>query len=159
VSRRLGHRTDRDAESGVSAIEFVLYTPLLFLLLIGTVQFGMFFFARHVAIAAAQEADRTARAEAADPGAYNWEADATATGNQWIKTLAPNLLTGSQVCPYQTVGRQWTVSVVVTGKVPEVAWGLSMSVKETSTGVVEQFISAAGVGISPPVGPGVGQCP
>ena len=142
-----GLRDRRDAgrgnhgESGVSAIEFVLLTPLLFFLLFATVQFALYFFARHVAIAAAQEGDRVARAEAGHPG-QDWSGDAKAKANTWINQLAPNLLSGSAVTTSKTgqSGQQgWTVSVVVTATVPSL-WG-SFSVTETSTGPVEQFIS------------------
>jgi Flp pilus assembly protein TadG len=155
--RRLGRRTDRDAESGVSAIEFVLWTPVLFFLLFATVQFGMYFFARHVAIAAAQEADRVARAEA-NNSQFDWVADARTKGDAWINTLAPSLLTGSSVAPCQTVGPPWTVSVRVTATVPAIFPGMKMSVSETSTGVVEQFISATGAGSTPPTGAGDPAC-
>jgi Flp pilus assembly protein TadG len=134
-------RRDADRESGVSAIEFVLLTPLLFFLLFATVQFALYFFARHVAIAAAQEGDRVARAEAAHPG-MDWSGDATKKANGWINQLAPNLLSGAVVrIPPSTgqIGQQgWTVSVVVTATVPSL-WG-NLSVTETSTGPVEQFI-------------------
>jgi Flp pilus assembly protein TadG len=156
VIRRPGRRGDRDAESGVSAIEFVLYTPLLFLMLFATVQFGMYFFARHVAIAAAQESDRVARAEA-DQSQFNWSADAQTKGSAWIDTLAPSLLTGSSVVPCQTFGPPWTVTVRVTATVPAIVPGMSMKVTESSTGVVEQYIAANGAG-GAPAGTGGPRC-
>jgi Flp pilus assembly protein TadG len=146
VRTQRGWRNRRDAgrehhgESGVSAIEFVLLTPLLFFLLFATVQFALYFFARHVAIAAAQEGDRVARAEAAHPG-LRWSDDARAKSNTWINQLAPNLLNGAVVNTSSTgqSGQQgWTVSVMVTATVPSL-WG-NLSVTETSTGPVEQFI-------------------
>src|SRR5579863_6914963 len=94
--RHGGVRRRRDAgrenrESGVSAIEFVFLTPILFFLIFATVQFAIFFFARHAAIAAAQEGARVARAEAAsNPTA--WRGDATGTASTWINQLAPSLL-------------------------------------------------------------------
>lgn len=148
MNLRPGRNGDRDAESGVSAIEFVLYTPILFLLLFGTVQFGMYFFARHVAIAAAQEADRVARAEAAQPDS-GWVQLTEQKGSGWINTLAPSLLTGSTVTPCQTFGPPWTVTVRVTATVPAIFPGMSMKVTESSTGVVEQYIAAGGAGGAP----------
>lgn len=150
-----GVRRRRDAvranrESGVSAIEFVFLTPVLFLLIFATVQFAMFFFARHVAIAAAQEGARVARAEAGNP-AENWSADAKTKAVDWINQLAPSLLddncnndpttacvgTGSAGAPGAD---GWTVSVTVTANVPSLIPGVHMTVTETSTGPVEQFI-------------------
>jgi hypothetical protein len=139
-------RRGADPESGVSAIEFVLLTPLLFFLLFATVQFAMFFFARHVAIAAAQEGDRVARAEAAHPG-MDWSGDAKAKASGWIIQLAPNLLDGSAVSTSTagTRGREgWTVTVRVTATVPSLFPWASLHVTETSTGPVEQFIQDRG---------------
>jgi Flp pilus assembly protein TadG len=149
IQRGRRDRRDVDRESGVSAIEFVMLTPLLFFLIFATVQFALYFFARHVAIAAAQEADRVARAEAAHPG-MDWSGDATKSADLWIARLGPNLLIGDCnngrpcVNPTQSVGnvgqQGWTVSVQVIAKVPSLIPGMSMSVNVTSTGPVEQFI-------------------
>ncbi len=129
-------------ESGVSAIEFVLLTPLLFFLLFATVQFALYFFARHVAIAAAQEGDRVARAEAGIPG-RDWSGDAKSSASAWITQLAPNLLDGSGVTT-DSAGNSgqegWTVSVRVTATVPSLFPWATLTVSETSTGPVEQFI-------------------
>ncbi len=146
------HRRDADRESGVSAIEFVFLTPVLFFLIFATVQFAMFFFARHVAIAAAQEGARVARAERANP-AENWRDDATTKSIAWINQLAPSLLDDNcnDNAPNVTAcintndsgprgADGWTVSVTVTAKVPSLIPGVNLSVTETSAGPVEQFI-------------------
>src|SRR5258708_6198838 len=137
-------RRDADRESGVSAIEFVLLTPLLFFLIFATVQFALYFFARHVAIAAAQEGARVARTEAGNPAdAGLWSNDAKTKANAWINQLAPNLLDGSGVQTGSTgvQGTQdWTVSVTVTATVPSLFPWATMTVTETSAGPVEQFI-------------------
>lgn len=150
-----GARRRRDAgrenrESGVSAIEFVFLTPVLFLLIFSTVQFAMYFFARHVAIAAAQEGARVARAEAANP-AENWSSDAKQKAVAWVNQLAPSLLDGTcannptTACVITATNGirgadGWTVSVTVTARVPSLIPGVTMNVSETSTGPVEQFI-------------------
>jgi Flp pilus assembly protein TadG len=146
--RHGGVRRRRDAahrpehrERGVSAIEFVLLTPLLFFLIFATVQFALYFFARHVAIAAAQEGDRVAREERAHAG-ENWSADATDKAKAWVNQLASSFLATSSVPPPGESGTQgtasWTVSVTVTATIHSL-WG-DMSVTETSAGPVEQFI-------------------
>lgn len=142
-------RRDADRESGVSAIEFVLLTPLLFFLIFATVQFALYFFARHVAIAAAQEGARVARAEAANPAeATTWRGDAVAEAKVWINRLAPSLLPDALVpLPTQsgTPGANgWTVSVSVTATVPSLFPWANLTVTETSTGPVEQFIPDPG---------------
>lgn len=119
-----------------------MLTPILFFLIFATVQFALYFFARHVAIAAAQEGARVARAEAANP-AENWSADAKSKANAWISQLAPSLLSGSRVVT-STKGTRgadgWTVSVTVTATVPSLIPGTTMRVSETSSGPIEQFI-------------------
>lgn len=53
VHRRVRHRVDaareaattRGDDSGMTAIEFVLLTPVLFFMIFATVQFGLYFFA------------------------------------------------------------------------------------------------------------------
>lgn len=134
-------RRDADRESGVSAIEFVFLTPFLFFLIFATIQFAMYFFARHVAIAAAQEGDRVARAEAADP-AENWSVDAKTKSNAWINQLAPSLLSGANVATRSDFpgAAKWTVTVTVTARVPSLFPGVNLTVTELSTGPVEQFI-------------------
>lgn len=150
-----GVRLRRDAvranrESGVSAIEFVFLTPILFFLIFATVQFAVYFFARHVAIAAAQEGARVARAEAGNP-AENWSGDAKAKAVAWINQLGPSLLDSNCANGATTacVGTGasgvrgadgWTVSVTVTANVPSLIPGIHMTVTETSSGPVEQFI-------------------
>ncbi len=134
-----GARRRRDAERGVSAVEFVLLTPLLFFFLFATVQFGLYFFARHVALAAAQEGDRVARAEAGNPAdAHVWQDDATGKVDTWIRQLAPNLLDGYQRSAVPSA-RQ-TVTVTVTAQVPSMIPGLSIHVTVHSTGPIEQFV-------------------
>ena len=143
-------RRDADRESGVSAIEFVFLTPILFFLIFATVQFAVYFFARHVAIAAAQEGARVARAEAANP-AENWSGDAKVKAVAWINQLGPSLLkkdcanhpTTACVNTRMTGvagNADWTVYVTVTADVPSLFPGLGMSVTETSSGPVEQFV-------------------
>ncbi len=139
--RRDADRDREDRQRGVSAIEFVLLTPLLFFLIFATVQFALYFYARHVAIAAAQEGDRVAREERANPN-ENWSGDARAKALVWISQLAPSQLSGAQVSPPTESGAPgtatWTVSVTVTVP-PMLSWG-GVSVTETSSGPVEQFI-------------------
>ena len=152
--RRRRDAVRRNRESGVSAIEFVFLTPVLFFLIFATVPFAIYFFARHVAIAAAQEGARVARAEAGDP-AENWSGDAKAKAVEWINQLAPSLLksncgnapttacvsTGNSGAPGAA---GWTVSVTVTANVPSLIPGVNMSVTETSVGPVEQFVPDPG---------------
>lgn len=96
VLRRVRRRveTAREAaatrgDSGMTAIEFVFLTPVLFFMIFATVQFGLYFFADHVAQAAAQAGARKARATAHDqPG--GWRGEARDVVDSYISQLAPS---------------------------------------------------------------------
>lgn len=121
----------------MTAIEFVFLTPVLFFMIFATVQFGLYFFADHVAQAAAQAGARKARAEAdADPG--GWQGKATSTADSYIDQLGPNLLDGRSVTPLQP--DPVTVGVRVTAQVPTIFPGMHFSVHEESQGPVERFV-------------------
>jgi TadE-like protein len=139
VAGRAGARTAGDR--GMTAIEFVFLTPVLFFMIFATVQFGLYFFADHVAQAAAQAGARKARAEAdADPG--GWADKATSTAAGYIDQLGPNLLEGPEIKPLRP--DNVTVGVQVTADVPTIFPGLHFSVHESSQGPVERFVQDNG---------------
>ncbi|WP_443070932.1 TadE family protein [Streptomyces sp. NBC_01476] len=128
-------------DRGMTSIEFVFLTPVLFFMIFATVQFGLFFFADHVAQAAAQAGARKARAEAnADPG--GWAGKATSTAADYIDQLGPNLLDGRHITTVDE--RPLTVGVRVTADVPTVFPGLHFTVDESSRGPVECFVADNG---------------
>jgi hypothetical protein len=142
----VGSRTDGGAsgrggarhgdDRGMTAIEFVFLTPVLFFMIFATVQFGLYFFADHVAQAAAQAGARKARAEAdVDPG---WSAKATATAANYIDQLGPNLLDGRTIKALRP--DNVTVGIEVDADVPTVFPGLHFSVHQSSQGPVERFV-------------------
>jgi Flp pilus assembly protein TadG len=128
-------RSDR----GMTAIEFVFLTPVLFFMIFATVQFGLYFFADHVAQAAAQAGARKARAEANDNPA--WAADATQVAHDYVQQLGPQLLTSPHVHPRKT---GTSVSVRVTGRVPMIFPGMRFHVTEKSQGPIERFVRDTG---------------
>lgn len=130
-----GARTGSDR--GMTAIEFVFLTPVLFFMIFATVQFGLYFFADHVAQAAAQAGARKARAEA-DTDRYGWQNKATSTARDYIDQLGPKLLDGPRVRPLHPA--VFTVGVRVTADVPTIFPGMSFSVDESSQGPVERFV-------------------
>lgn len=138
-SRGTGDRAGGDR--GMTAIEFVFLTPVLFFMIFATVQFGLFYFADHVAQAAAQAGARKARAEAdANPG--GWEAKAKATALSYIAQLGPRLLEGPTVTPSRPANN--TVGVRVTATVPTVFPGMTFTVNEQSQGPIERFVPDIG---------------
>lgn len=89
---RLSLRDDR----GMTAIEFVILTPMLFLLLMLTVQFALFLFAKQAATAAVQDGARTAREEAASNGCESttaaWQQDAINVATRRAQDLGGQLI-------------------------------------------------------------------
>lgn len=140
----------RDRESGATAIEFVLWTPLLFLLMFGSVQFGLAMFARHVAVTAAQEGARWAREhKETDP---RWQLHATNAAHDWVQKLIGGLVDGNS----------WQASILgpTRGAYPEVGVSVSFSIVSAvpgwqfavaaqSEGPVECYYTTAGQCIGP----------
>lgn len=124
-------------DSGMTAIEFVLLTPVLFFMIFATVQFALYFFADHVAQAAAQAGARKARATADErPGA--WRGEAQDVVDSYISQLGPQLVLGPDVKMLQP--DQNTVGVEISARVPTVFPGLDLTVHAQSAGPVERFV-------------------
>jgi Flp pilus assembly protein TadG len=128
----VGRRTADDR--GMTAIEFVFLTPIIFGVIFLTVQFAMYYFAAHVAQAAARAGAREARAQAAVHD--DWQDRARAKADGYIDQLGGNLITDPTVTPGR-IGE--TVSVTVTGGVPSIV-GFHLTVKEKSQGPIERFV-------------------
>ncbi|MFG3291242.1 TadE family protein [Streptomyces sp. NPDC090075] len=124
-------------DSGMTAIEFVLLTPVLFFMIFATVQFALYFFADHVAQAAAQAGARKARATAdAEPGA--WRGEAQDVVDSYISQLGPQLVLSPDVKTIQP--EQNTVGVEISARIPTVFPGLDLTVHAQSSGPVERFV-------------------
>ncbi|MEV5435244.1 TadE family protein [Streptomyces sp. NPDC052682] len=128
-------------DSGMTAIEFVLLTPVLFFMIFATVQFALYFFADHVAQAAAQAGARKARAMADEqPGA--WRGEARDVVDSYIRQLGPQLVLSPDVRMVQP--EQNTVGVEITARIPTVFPGLDLTVHAQSAGPVERFVRDEG---------------
>lgn len=144
VSRRIRRRVRAArraaaarGDSGMTAIEFVLLTPVLFFMIFATVQFALYFFADHVAQAAAQAGARKARATADEqPGA--WRGEAQDVVDSYIRQLGPQLVLAPDVKMLQP--DQNTVGVEIAARVPTVFPGLDLTVHAQSAGPVERFV-------------------
>jgi len=115
---------------GSASTELVIVTPLLLVLVLASVHVGLWFHARHIVDAAAQEGARSARAVGAtDDAGYQRAA-------QMLHELGSGAVTDPAVTVTRTAG---TVTVTVTGRSPAVVPGLTMSVSATTTSPVEEF--------------------
>ncbi|MET9912743.1 TadE family protein [Streptomyces sp. NPDC002144] len=140
VRRRVEAASAR-GDSGMTAIEFVLLTPVLFFMIFATVQFALYFFADHVAQAAAQAGARKARATAHDePG--GWRGEAGDVVDSYIRQLGPQLVLSPDVKMVQP--DQNTVGVEITARIPTVFPGLNLTVHAQSEGPVERFVQDNG---------------
>ncbi|MGW0996700.1 TadE family protein [Streptomyces sp. NPDC002523] len=141
VRRRAAAARGRTADSGMTSIEFVLLTPVLFFMIFATVQFALYFFADHVAQAAAQAGARKARAMADEqPGA--WRGEARDVADAYIRQLGPQLVLSPDVRLVQP--EQHTVGVEISARVPTVFPGLDLTVHAQSVGPVERFVKDDG---------------
>jgi hypothetical protein len=149
VTPRSARRNRQDKESGATAIEFVVWTPLLFLFMFGSVQFGLAMFARHVAVTAAEEGARTAREQAETD--RNWQAHAKSDAVRWVNQLIGGLVAdGVQADPIPVTGGPYPevgmeVSFSIVSVVPEWQFRLDAS----SEGPVECYYSQAGACVGP----------
>ncbi|MFD4761427.1 TadE family protein [Streptomyces sp. NPDC058439] len=140
VRRRVEFASIR-GDSGATAIEFVLLTPILFFMIFATVQFALYSFADHVAQAAAQAGAREARAEA-DENPGGWQGKARVVADSYIQQLGPQLVLSPEVRTYRP--EPDTVGVEITAKVPNVFPGLDLTVHAQSQGPVERFVPEGG---------------
>ncbi|MGW5352085.1 TadE/TadG family type IV pilus assembly protein [Streptomyces sp. NPDC004031] len=128
----------RADDRGMTAIEFVFLTPLVFGVIIITVQFAMYYFATHVAIAAARAGAREARTQAAVSGS-DWQGRAQKKAGSYIDGLGGSLLTSPKVTVQRVAGHRDRVSVEVSGHVPSIL-GIGITVDRKSEGPIEQFM-------------------
>ncbi|HET9173564.1 MAG TPA: TadE/TadG family type IV pilus assembly protein [Actinospica sp.] len=143
-------RRRADRESGASAIELVLWTPVLFLVMFAAVQFGLDLFAQHVAASAAQEGARQARDTAY--GDQTWQSDSTRYAEKWATDLiggliVPNSL-NSTANPDTAIdlntAQNPEVGVTVNFSVVSVIPFMPLNVSASSEGPVECFYNDAG---------------
>lgn len=124
-------RSRRRGEKGTSAVELVLYMPLLMIAIIITVQFALIYLANQAASAAAREAGRVARVTG-DAG------KGEAKGLSYAGYLGGGVLENVSV-NVQQVGED-QMRVTVSGSAPQLLPFLSSPrVTEEVQGPIEEF--------------------
>ena len=122
-------------ESGASAVELVLYMPILMITILFAVQFSLIYLGGQVASGAAREAARTARVTS-DPGA------AKAVGDRIIAQIGKGVLDDARVVPQ--VGED-QARVTVSGEAKKLLPFLPVPrVSETVEGPIEKFVEDTG---------------
>ncbi|MFJ1757647.1 TadE family protein [Kitasatospora sp. NPDC088134] len=141
LRRLLEQRRAQGRDAGMSTVEFVIGTPIIFGLIFLAVQFALYFFADQVALASAQAGAREARATAdADPG--GWQERARTVALNRIASLGPALANDPVVAAQSTGAHE--VKVTVQVKVVNVIPWLDLTATATSQGPVERFVRDGG---------------
>ena len=117
-------------DGGVATTQLVLATPALLTMLLVVVQLGVWLHAAHVVHAAAQEGARAARVETGTAAAGQAQAE------RFLGRLAGELLTDHTVTASRSGA---TAQVEVTGRVLPIVPLLSLPVRATSEGPIEQW--------------------
>ena len=153
-------RLRADDDRGMTAVEFVILTPVIFMILMVMVQFAVYLFAKQAANAAVRSGGRVAREEAATRGCLGagyqdgagasgamWQADATTEALTRATAIGGQLLTGVKVTTSATPGGTAgvkcpvsSVSVHLTATVPSIVPGMTMTVSVGNSGPLEQFV-------------------
>lgn len=128
----------RGRERGSTAIELAILAPIFLMLIFFTIQAGLFFYGRTVAVQAAREGVSQLRlAETqADYDAIRVQVEDNT--RQFAASVGRQGLSNAQVVSayYDTSGR---VEVYVTGNVISLVPGLNLSTTASASGVVERF--------------------
>jgi Flp pilus assembly protein TadG len=133
----VGRRVSDDR--GMSAIEFVFLTPLFFAIIFITIQFAMYYFADHIAVAAARAGAREGAEQA--KVSSDWRDQSRAKARWYIDQLGGGLLSGAHPEP-NLQGN--TVTMTVTGSVPTVVPWIHLHVTAVSSSPVERFVPDGG---------------
>jgi Flp pilus assembly protein TadG len=112
----------------------VLLTPVLFFVIFAVVQLAFVYHGRHVALAAAQQAARTARSAGLDQGQAVRRARADALS--YLSTVGGDIIDDPRVRVHRGPD---TATVVVRGKAVTVVPGLALHVAGKAGGPVEKF--------------------
>ncbi len=117
-------------DSGAASVELVVVFAAVILLVFSGIQAGMYFFARSVVLAAAQEGVREARVLPVDPGRGQAAAQA------YLAQAGGSSLVDPQVV--LTVSAT-DVTVTVTSQVQDLLGGImDLSISQTSSGPIER---------------------
>jgi Flp pilus assembly protein TadG len=118
-------------DSGAFTLSYVIIVPVFMAALLVIAQGSVWYLARSAALAAARAGADAARVLSAPAGAGPRAAVAFA------RSAAPGYLLGPRATTAGSTSR--TIEVTVTGRVPTLVPGLSLSVSQVAAAPVEQF--------------------
>ena len=117
-------------QEGSTSVEVTIAVPVLLLLIMLVVQFGLWYHAQHVVRAAADQGLRVAR----DPG--HAPVSGRERASEFLDRAGGRLVEDRQVTVIRAVD---TASVSVSGRVVAVVPGLRLPVRAVAAGPVERF--------------------
>ena len=123
-------------DDGIATMQFVLITPVLIFLVFLAIQMALWFHAKHVLLAAAQQGTRVAQGADQTPAEGN-TADHDAAIS-YIQAIGPQLVNGATAVVARDAANT-TVTVTVSGTAINVVPGLTLHVQESATGPVERY--------------------
>ena len=118
------------SEGGTSTTQLVIVFPAVFLMLMLVVQFGLWYHASHVAIAAAQEGARAARMEGSTAS------EGQKVAEKFLSEVNDDLIQGVVVKVQRDSER---VRVEISGESLELVPGFRIPIRAVSDGPVERF--------------------
>ncbi|WP_236700623.1 TadE family protein [Allosalinactinospora lopnorensis] len=128
-------RRSNSGERGSTTLEMAVLFPALLLIIMGTVQAGLWYHARSVALSAAQEGVRAGRAEGSSTE------QAVAAAENFARAHGRDHLRHPTV---STAGSSATeVRVTVSGEVLTLVPGLPIQVSQNASGATERFTSGS----------------
>lgn len=123
-------RSSQRRQRGDASLEAVLAAPVLLLLILMVIQFGLYYHAAHTAEAAAQEGARAARVEGASAS------DGEERARDFMADAAPTLVREVTVTATRDAD---TTRVQVRGVVHAIVPGVDLSVRAEAESPVERF--------------------
>lgn len=124
-------RAGAGVERGSATLELALVFPVFLLLLLSAVQAGLYFYARAIALSAAQEGVDTARLQR-----HTLDQGATAARRSAVRASGGSL---HHVAVTTSGSTPTTVRITVTGTAASLLPGLDWSVSQQAAGARERF--------------------
>lgn len=118
------------SDRGAGTLELVVVFPVVLLLIFTIIQAALFYHAKNVALAAAQEGVRAATAFQASGSAGSTRA------RGFLGTAGAGALKSPRV---RQERRNRQVTVTVSGSAPSIVPGVDLAVRQTATGPQERF--------------------
>lgn len=131
TARRRPRRADLRSERGSATLELAVVFPVFLLLLIAAVQAGLYFYARAIALSAAQQGVQAARLQA------HTLADGVAAAHGYAVHAGGGSL--HDVAVDTTGSTATSVRITVTGTAPSLLPGTAWHISQQAAGPVERF--------------------